>query len=272
MQVNNFIKYLDNSTSASSISKEEINPLLAEFPYCQTGQLLQTVYLKNSNSILFEQQLKKAAAYCTDRHKLFEHLNRENSKIIVAEKEKEEELQKAEVKQKSTKTPDINKMDVLEKEYLTAAISSSILLESESEIFEKPILSEEKQHEEVTEVNLFDEEKGHTFTDWLKHYSGDEVVEDNNEAQQSKQDLIDKFIQEDPKIQPKKTEFYSPTNMARLSVVDDSDIVSETLALVYVDQGKYHEAIRAYEKLSLKNPEKSSYFASQIKILNQKIK
>jgi cytochrome c-type biogenesis protein CcmH/NrfG len=60
--------------------------------------------------------------------------------------------------------------------------------------------------------------------------------------------------------------------MARLSVVDDSDMVSETLALIYVEQGNYNNAISTYEKLSLKNPEKRSYFANQIKILKQKIK
>ncbi len=60
--------------------------------------------------------------------------------------------------------------------------------------------------------------------------------------------------------------------MARLSVTDDSDMVSETLALIYVEQGNYSNAISTYEKLSLKNPEKRSYFANQIKILKQKIK
>lgn len=118
-----------------------------------------------------------------------------------------------------------------------------------------------------------DENAEFTFSEWLKHLpSGDKTSKANESSRKIKLDLIDKFIQEDPRIKPKKTEFYSPVNMARLSVVDDSPLVSETLALIQVEQGSYEEAIKTYQKLSLKNPEKRSYFANQIKILNQKIK
>ena len=88
----------------------------------------------------------------------------------------------------------------------------------------------------------------------------------------SQTDLIDKFIAEDPKITPKKAEFFSPTNMARLSVIDDESFVSETLAKIYAQQGNYAKAIKAYEHLSLKYPEKSIYFANLIKSLQETIK
>lgn len=139
---------------------------------------------------------------------------------------------------------------------------------------ERSSLLEERDREVIGSEAELDENTELTFTDWLKKVQkgGLTSVTEEKPEKQHKFDLIDKFIQEDPKIKPKKTEFYSPINMARLSVVDDSELVSETLALIQVEQGNYQEAIKTYQKLSLKNPEKRTYFANQIKILNQKIK
>lgn len=186
---------------------------------------------------------------------------------------------------------------LLELEYINQAISNSYSLELEdeekevgsqkSEVSHNPPLLRGGRGSEVKEdlselveaggsqmLEDFDENSEFTFSDWLKHLPTSDKKNDEKISQHKKikLDLIDKFIQEDPKIKPKKTEFYSPINMARLSVVDDSDLVSETLALIQVEQGSYEEAIKTYQKLSLKNPEKRSYFANQIKILKQKIK
>ena len=53
--------------------------------------------------------------------------------------------------------------------------------------------------------------------------------------------------------------------MAKSSVADVSDIVSETLAKIYLGQNNFSKAIQTYEKLMLKYPEKSVYFAALIK-------
>ncbi|HRE97685.1 MAG TPA: tetratricopeptide repeat protein, partial [Flavobacteriales bacterium] len=86
-------------------------------------------------------------------------------------------------------------------------------------------------------------------------------------SDQPVEDLVDQFLKKDPKITPQKAEFYTPGNVAKLSIADNEDFVSETLAGIYEKQGYYAKAIRVYEKLSLKNPGKSSFFASRIKEL-----
>ncbi len=77
--------------------------------------------------------------------------------------------------------------------------------------------------------------------------------------------ILDRFIKENPSISRPKAEFFNPVNMARQSVEEDDDLVTETLANLLYKQGNYKKAIKAYEKLCLLYPSKMSYFASLIK-------
>lgn len=82
--------------------------------------------------------------------------------------------------------------------------------------------------------------------------------------------IIERFIREEPQIKPPNPEKLTLKNMAKQSAEDVREIVTETLAKIYADQGHYNKAIEAYEKLSLKYPEKSSYFAERISELEKK--
>ena len=83
--------------------------------------------------------------------------------------------------------------------------------------------------------------------------------------------VIERFIQEEPKISPPKPEKLNLENKARKSASDDGYVVTETLAKIYEEQGLYPKALEVYEKLSLKFPEKSGYFAVRIAELKNKL-
>lgn len=84
--------------------------------------------------------------------------------------------------------------------------------------------------------------------------------------------ILDKFIKENPSISRPKAEFFNPVNMAKQSVEEDEELVTETLASLYYRQGNYKKAIRAYEKLCLIYPSKMTYFASLIQKIKNEIK
>jgi len=121
-----------------------------------------------------------------------------------------------------------------------------------------------------------------SFTDWLKVKQGKlkiESVSENNidpveKIKLTKNEvntLLDKFIQEEPKMARPQKDFYNPVKSAKKSLDESEVLVSETLAKIYWIQKNYDKAIKAYEQLSLRNPDKSSIFANQIKKIKKEL-
>lgn len=92
-------------------------------------------------------------------------------------------------------------------------------------------------------------------------------VEKEVSVPMSKTDLIDRFIQNEPKITPRRSMDGEAPEVVAKALVQDEEWVTETLAQVYAQQGNLGKARKAYKLLALKYPEKSVYFANQIKKL-----
>lgn len=148
---------------------------------------------------------------------------------------------------------DENKDDIDKKPFLSWLDSlHSVQNEIESTIqendLEKSVPNIDKQPNPKEEVFEFEEPKyvldEEEFNEPIKNYIQEQIETKKN------------------KINPEDT--YKPK---KIDVIDFEEIVSETLAKLYVKQGYKEKGIRMYEKLILKFPEKSVYFASEIEKL-----
>lgn len=104
----------------------------------------------------------------------------------------------------------------------------------------------------------------YSFNEWLQLGSYKPIVRNEEEKPvEEKSRLIDRFIKSNPKITPVDKNTVVETKVKEQT--DSNALMTETLAKVYLEQKKYDNAIKAYQILSLKYPEKSGFFADQIK-------
>ena len=106
----------------------------------------------------------------------------------------------------------------------------------------------------------------HSFLDWISIVQTKKIV---RSKKQNSDEIINIFLEKKPKIKNNKQRFFNASENAKKSIVENNDIITETLAKVYAKQEHFEKAILAYQKLSLKYPQKSSYFANQIKVIKK---
>ena len=106
----------------------------------------------------------------------------------------------------------------------------------------------------------------HSFLDWISIVQTKKIV---RSKKQNSDEIINIFLEKKPKIKNNKQRFFNASENAKKSIVENNDIITETLAKVYAKQEHFEKAILAYQKLSLKYPQKSSYFAEQIKVIKK---
>lgn len=231
--------------------------VVLQFPYFQAARALHLKGLYNQESFRYNYELKKTAAYTTDRTILFEFITSDN--FIAIQQEKIDEIQKSLLN--------------IEVHHVEEVI---VLPEIENTIIEEETIKQasiEETSAEKLEIGKplpFTSNEKHSFQEWLQLTKISPIVRENEEStslidaeKQKKLDIIDKFIEANPKIAPVKENTKTPANISK-SIEEPTHLMTETLAKVYLEQKKYTKAIQAYEILILKYPEKSSFFADRI--------
>jgi tetratricopeptide (TPR) repeat protein len=269
MNVTDYTYLINKPDAINEKQTDALGRVLDEFPYFQSARALRLKGLFNENSFRYNYALKVTASHTTDRTVLFDFIT---SDTFVA-------IQKGLYDKKILELLDISVSGY-------EVIKPEIRLEPKINTLEQSILTTIKgtstEEEESAEENLeigkplgFSKNEKHSFQEWLQLSRTQPIVREKesenhsktnslDEDKKKKLELIDKFIQASPKISPVKQSSESSFSID-LNKTDNSYLMTETLARVYLEQKKYQKAIQAYDILILKYPEKSSFFADRIK-------
>ena len=282
MNVTEYLSLINNPNAINEKQTLSLEKIVAEFPYFQSARAMRLKGLYNQDSFRYNFDLKNTAAHTTDRSVLFDFIISDTFTRIHKNLYQEKLAEINEIFVEATelifKEEKIeSKINPLEQSILTS-IKEATSIEKREIPTQKEETSEEKL--EIGKPLVFSINEKYSFQEWLQiskiHPIDRANLSINNEEnsffdleKQKKNELIDKFIEASPKIPPIKKDAETKVFLEP-SQEDNSYLMTETLARVYLEQNKYQKAIQAYEILILKYPEKSSFFAdriSDIKIL-----
>lgn len=249
-----------------------VHELVVKYPFFQTARVLHLKLLSISDYPAFVKQLPLVATYAGDRKKLYYYINPQ--------------------KQQAVSTPELpnplsanSDSEVVDRSSLANAadMEPNKNLKEETESSEVQIVGEKKEKSETL-----------SFAQWLDSMASNSLEEmaPRKEISISKKQykeektnelhrpdigltnerwsLIDSFLKEyrpsTPKSDPPETkESKEVMDLSIQKTVEEKEIITETLAQIFLAQKNYEKAIEIFEKLGLKYPEKNVYFAGLIK-------
>ena len=272
----------DNSASVKNSEIAELEIILGKYPFFQSARATYLKGLHSMDSPRYNSELKRTAAHTVDRSILFDFITSANfiqDKVAKQIKHQEENLRNITVFEPEevfgTKSLAINeaiKMKQIESDqvmdpFLFEELKTQASPEvSNEEVSEGPIIKTGKPLE-------FDPQEAHSFSEWLSLTKATPIHRNTPKQEEKvsnrtrKSQLIDNFISKSPKIKPNAP--ISNSNIAMERTVPPEALMTETLARVYLEQKNYKKAIQAFKILILKNPEKSGFFADQIRAIKK---
>lgn len=257
MTIDTFAYCIENTDKISVQETKELRDMVDRFPYFQAARALYLKGLKNSGSFRYAHALKSTAIQTTDRRQLFELIH---------------PIQKVDIQDvKSRETVNIKEIEIVGIEDISTQASKAVdkairlkIKEGNSQFhFELEGQIIDKSTNDLPHSN-----EKRSFSAWLSasDFTPIDRSLEPSPTQTKNFDIINNFIALNPKIKPMSDHTIGTERSGGGSTMQ-STWMTETLAKIYEEQKNYDKAIRAYRILSLKYPEKSAYFARQIKTL-----
>lgn len=283
------IAAVDNPQTLNSSSLDQLKVILDEYPFFQAGRMLWVKNLHLLDHIRYNNELKLAAAHIADRSRLFELINLPDSIInegLDKKSELAEEIKNRDsvgskgrieleqrVGQESGYMRD-NEPDNSELKHAFPEDADNIVLPSADLLGYEFDASSAYQLTDHDELSL---DEARSFSGWLNVLRSRPLASEpqkQTEAQTDKQhakkvSLIDNFLEGGMKrrIITAAEGKVENVDISAKSLEESDDLITETLANIYIKQKHFSKALDIFERLRLKYPEKSVYFARRIKDL-----
>jgi hypothetical protein len=281
----------------------EVTELINIFPYFQSAYMLLLKGLQNTADVKFENQLRVSAMRIADREVLYYFLKKETkteekpevvSQVTVPAENDSTESHQTVIESAKNSEDLINEIEkstdegyaedndrdhsvmISADEGFDESDAAVLIIDEETGAVEEKIIYMDPGFAvpEKTDLLELESDESKVKESPGEKLSGDEqVLTATPSAKELQSELIEKFIIANPRIEPAREKSDKPVvDISKQFVEESGSFVTETLARIYIKQGYLSKAIDIYEKLSLKFPEKSSYFATQIEKVRELIK
>ena len=246
-------EYINNPERLDRDSLYELRSLLALYPYFQTARilLLQNLYLLHDPT--FDEELRRAAIYITDRRVLFQMIEAAHYRLSPPSN-----TAKTEAEAKSGALADA--------EDRTIKLIDNFLQSI-------PQKEEEEKEENTTRRKPTPADAAVDYVAYLMETEGEDAENLFGEPTPPLrgQGLIDNFLEnEGGRIKlPQDPE--AATVGATHDGEEQEDVHTEALARIYVKQRRYTQAYDIIQHLSKESPQRNAYYADQLRFLEKLI-
>jgi hypothetical protein len=280
MQKEKFQEYLHNPEGYKNADLSELEELTREYPWFSTAGIILLLSGKMQSDPDFVSILKKQIITIPDRKFLQKQLQpisgpsfqmedpsidmtappELHSRIPGMFDTLENEAHPKNIRSETSNSSVLEDDSLLEFSYSTRKSDAGATEKNETGFAGTGDLNSQ-QPDENSEVKASPETGEQNFDHWISKLGGESTVE---KSPFKRHEIIDSFMHSDPGVIRADKDTRLLGDVSKGSSEENEGFITDTLAKIYVKQGLYHKAIYAYEKLCLKYPEKSIYFATQI--------
>ena len=234
-------EYISETQTSNVATVKQLRQLIDRYPYYQVARLLLLRSMHDTQDPDFSKELRRTALYLPSRAILYQYIEADRLR---------KEFEKIKIEKPDVETAADQPQDLID-EFLT----------------KRPVEEKQPARRQRPVVDASSD-----YVEYMLQIEADSTQEEATSPSQTfGQTNIDQFLEQGKlSLNEHPEEELQKPNLENASV-ENNEVMTETLARIYIKQGKYDSAIEIIRRLSLKYPKKNRYFADQIRFLEKLI-